>query len=125
MTLYKKDGRKYIAVKETEVFDGIPHGYWFVNVYKGGRQAQPVPDFDKAKFLSRISNLREELCTSLVKASECRPRSQPITEEQKKAWEDFTKAMGGEPWGMLEYPSIRDIVEEAILKLQVKLYIEE
>jgi hypothetical protein len=52
----------------------------------------------------------EAISKELVKASEMRPHQKPITEKQKKAWENLAKAFGADRY-YVEIPSARELAE--------------
>jgi hypothetical protein len=49
----------------------------------------------------------------IMDASNLRPKSSPITPEQKLAWENLVKAFGPEAKA-LEWPSAREVAESAV-----------
>jgi hypothetical protein len=54
-----------------------------------------------------------------VKASEMRPHNKPITEKQKKAWENLSKTFGDDRY-YIEIPSAREIAEEGVKAMMVE-----
>jgi hypothetical protein len=59
----------------------------------------------------------DAISQAVVKASEMRPRRAPITEKQKKAWENLAKAFGDEVY-YVELPSAREIAEQGVKAMQ-------
>jgi 3-methyladenine DNA glycosylase/8-oxoguanine DNA glycosylase len=53
----------------------------------------------------------------MVRASEMRPHKQPITKEQREAWDNLAKAFGDERY-YVEIPSAREIAEAGVKALQ-------
>jgi hypothetical protein len=52
-------------------------------------------------------------------ASEMRPHKKPITEKQRKAWDNMAKAFGDERY-YIEIPSARQIAEEGVKSMIVE-----
>jgi hypothetical protein len=61
----------------------------------------------------------DAISKAVVKASEMRPQKTPITEKQRKAWENLSKAFGNERY-YIEIPSAREIAEEAVKAMMVE-----
>jgi hypothetical protein len=52
-----------------------------------------------------------------MRASDMRPKSAPLTEGQRKAWDNLIKEFGPEA-RTLEWPSAREACEEAVKAMQ-------
>jgi hypothetical protein len=61
--------------------------------------------------------MEDAMSKAVVKASEMRPHSTPITEKQKKAWENLAKAFDNDRY-YIELPSAREIAEAGVKALQ-------
>jgi predicted phage gp36 major capsid-like protein len=59
----------------------------------------------------------DAICKAISKASEMRPQKTPITEDQRKAWENLAKEMGDELC-TLNGLSVRDCAEAGIKAMQ-------
>jgi hypothetical protein len=59
----------------------------------------------------------DTISQAVVKASEMRPHNKPITEKQKKAWENLAKAFGDERY-YIAIPSAREIAEAGVRAMQ-------
>jgi hypothetical protein len=55
----------------------------------------------------------------LMRASDLRPKTAPLTEVQRQAWDNLVKEMGEEARA-LEWPSAREACEEAVKAMQVE-----
>jgi hypothetical protein len=116
---YKKEGRKYVPVYEydQELLDAFPKGTHLVDVYPGGssRRFNINPAYAPMIAAGRVAE--DAISKAVVKASEMRPRKAPITEKQKKAWENLAKAFGDEVY-YVELPSAREIAEAGTKAMQ-------
>jgi hypothetical protein len=73
------------------------------------------PNYAALIAASRVAE--DAMSKAVVKASEMRPHNKPITEKQKKAWENLAKAFGNDRY-YVEIPSAREIAEAGIKALQ-------
>jgi hypothetical protein len=55
----------------------------------------------------------------LMQASDLRPKRAPLTSGQRKAWDNLVKEMGEEA-RFLEWPSAREVCEEAVKAMQAE-----
>lgn len=112
---YKKIGRKYVPVYEydQELLDAFPKGDHLVSVYPGGssRRFNINPAYAPMIAAGRVAE--DAISKALMKASDLRPKTAPITQEQKDAWEHLVKVFGPEA-RYLEWPSAREACEEAV-----------
>ena len=115
---YEKVGRRYKPVSEydNEFIDSFPKGNHLVMCYPGGssRRFNINPAYAPMIAAGRVAE--DAISSAVVKASEMRPRRAPITEKQKKAWENLAKAFGEEVY-YIELPSAREIAEEGVKAL--------
>jgi hypothetical protein len=118
-TFYEKVGRKYIPVKEydSDLVDSFPEGNHLVMCYPGGksRRFNIKPNYAAMIAAGRIAE--DTISKALMKASDLRPSKAAITEEQKQAWENLSKAFGQE-MHMLQWPSAREAAEETVKVMQ-------
>ena len=116
---YEKRGRRYYPVAEYDsaYMDSFPKGNHLVMCYPGGssRRFNIQPDYASLIAASRVAE--DAISKAIVKASEMRPHNRPITEKQKKAWENLAKAFGDDRY-YIEIPSAREIAEAGIKALQ-------
>jgi hypothetical protein len=61
----------------------------------------------------------DAICKEISKASELRPKSTPITPEQKKAWEQLAKSFGDELC-TLHGLSVHDCAEAGVKAMQAE-----
>jgi hypothetical protein len=99
--------------------DSFPKGNHLVMCYPGGssRRFNIQPDYASLIAASRVAE--DAISSAIVKASEMRPHNTPITEKQKKAWENLAKAFGSDRY-YIEIPSAREIAEEGVKAMQAE-----
>lgn len=118
---YEKKGRRYVPVAEydNELLDSFPKGDHLVSVYPGGssRRFRINPAYAPMIAAGRVAE--DAICTAMHKESEARPKEHPITDRQRKAWEEMKCAFGDEFFS-LQYPSIRDLSEAGVRAMQVE-----
>jgi hypothetical protein len=118
---YEKVGRRYVPVAEYDstYMDSLPKGSHLVMCYPGGssRRFNIEPNYAAMIAAGRVAE--DAISRAVVKASEMRPQRSPITEKQRKAWDNLAKAFGSERY-YIEIPSAREIAEAG-----VKAMIEE
>ena len=61
----------------------------------------------------------DKISEAIRKASDLRPKRAPITAGQQQAWENLVREFG-EDARMLEWPSAREVAEEAVKAMQVE-----
>ena len=112
---YEKVGRRYkpVAEYDSAYMDSFPKGNHLVMCYPGGTSRRFNIDPDYAGLMAASRVVEDALSSAIVKSSEMRPHRKPITEKQKKAWENLAKAFGDERY-YVEIPSAREIAEEGV-----------
>ena len=116
---YEKVGRRYVPVAEYDstYMDSFPKGSHLVMCYPGGSSRRFNIDPNYAAMIAAGRVAEDAISQAVVKASEMRPRRAPITEKQKKAWENLAKAFGDEVY-YIELPSAREIAELGVKAMQ-------
>lgn len=118
---YKKEGRKYVPVYEYDqtLLDAFPKGTHLVDVYPGGssRRFNINPAYAPMIAAGRIAE--DTISRALMRASDLRPKTAPLTPRQRKAWDNLVKEMGDEA-RCLEWPSAREACEEAVKAMSVE-----
>jgi hypothetical protein len=112
---YEKRGRRYYPVAEYDstLLDSFPKGNHLVMCYPGGtsRRFNIEPNYAALIAAGRVAE--DSISKAVVKASEMRPHKTPITEKQRKAWDNLAKAFGDERY-YIEIPSAREIAEAGV-----------
>ena len=116
---YEKIGRRYVPVAEYDsvYLDSFPKGSHLVMCYPGGQSRRFNIDPNYAAMIAAGRVAEDAMSQAVVKASEMRPRRTPITEKQKKAWENLARAFGDEVY-YIEIPSAREIAEAGLKAMQ-------
>jgi hypothetical protein len=112
---YKKEGRKYVPVYEYDqtLMDAFPKGSHLVICYPGGQSTRYNVDPAYAPMIAAGRVAEDAISKALMRASDMRPKNQPLTEEQRAAWEHLVRVMGDSA-RMLEWPSAREACDEAV-----------
>jgi hypothetical protein len=112
---YIKEGRKYVPVAEydDELMDSFSKGTHLVMVYPGGTSRRFNIDPNHAAMIAAGRVAEDSISRAIYKASELRPQRSPITDGQKKAWQNLAKEFG-EELCTLQGTSARDIAEAGV-----------
>ena len=118
---YIKKGRRYVphSTYSSEFCDSFPKGTHLVDVYPGGssRRFNINPAYAPMIAAGRVAE--DAISKILMRASDLRPKTAPLTEVQRQAWDNLVKEMGEEARA-LEWPSAREACEEAVKAMQVE-----
>jgi hypothetical protein len=119
---YEKRGRRYYPVAEydSDLFNAMPKGNHLVLCYPGGHSIRYNIDPNYAALIAAGRVAETAISDAIRDASEIQPKSKPITEGQKAAWENLIKEFG-EDSRMLQWPATRDIAETAVRAMQVEV----
>ena len=118
---YEKKGRRYVPVAEydSDHLDSFPKGNHLVMCYPGGTSRRYNIDPNYAAMIAAGRVAEDAISKAVQQASEMRPHNKPITEKQKKAWENLAKAFGNERY-YIEIPSAREISEAGVKAMQIE-----
>jgi hypothetical protein len=118
---YEKVGRRYVPVAEynNEMLDSFPKGTHIVMCYPGGSSRRFNIDPALGPMIAAGRFAEDDISKAIVAASEMRPHKSPITEKQRKAWENLAKAFGDERY-YIEIPSAREIAEAGVKAMQLE-----
>ncbi len=118
---YEKVGRRYVPVSEydSEFLDAFPKGNHLVMCYPGGVSRRFRIDPALAPMIAAGRYAEDAICRAIAKAAELRPQKEPITPEQKSAWEALAKAFGDDI-STLRGLSIRDCAEAGLEAMQAE-----
>jgi len=116
---YEKVGSRYKPVYEYDqvLMDAFPKGAHLVLCYPGGQSRRYNVNPAYAPMIAAGRVAEDTISKALMRASDMRPKSAPITEEQRAAWENLVKAFGPDA-KCLEWPSAREACEEAVKAMQ-------
>ncbi len=118
-TFYEKVGRRYLPVREYDqtLMDAFPKGAHLVICYPGGQSTRYNVDPNYAAMIAAGRVAEDAISKALMRASDLRPKSAPLTDEQRAAWSRLVEVMGPEA-KCLEWPSAREACEEAVRAMQ-------
>jgi hypothetical protein len=118
---YEKVGRRYkpVAEYDSAYMDSFPKGNHLVMCYPGGSSRRFNIEAAYAPMIAAGRVAEDTISQAVVKASEMRPHNKPITEKQKKAWENMAKAFGSERY-YIEIPSAREIAEAGVKAMSIE-----
>ena len=118
---YEKVGRRYVPVAEydNDLLDSFPKGNHLVMCYPGGSSRRFNIDPNYAAMIAAGRVAEDAISKAVQQASEMRPHNTPITEKQRKAWENLAKAFGSDRY-YIEMPSAREIAEEGVKAMQAE-----
>lgn len=112
---YVKKGRRYVphSTYSSEFCDSFPKGTHLVMSYPGGsmRRFNIEPKYAPMIAAGRVAE--EAISKALMKASDLRTKTRPITQEQREAWDRLVEVFGDEA-RCLEWPSAREACEAAV-----------
>ena len=112
---YEKVGRRYrpVAEYDNEYLDSFPKGNHLVMCYPGGSSRRFNIEPALAPMIAAGRFAEDAISSAIVRASEMRPHRKPITEKQRKAWENLAKEFDNDRY-YIELPSAREIAEAGI-----------
>jgi hypothetical protein len=118
---YEKVGRRYRPVYEydQELMTAFPKGSHLVICYPGGQSTRYNIDPNYAAMIAAGRVAEDAVCEAIYKESEARPKERPITERQRRAWEEMKAAFGDEMFS-LHFASTRDLAETAVRAMQAE-----
>lgn len=118
---YEKKGRKYVPVAEydSDYLDSFPRGNHLVMCYPGGSSRRFHIDPNYAALIAAGRVAEDAISKHIMEVSALRvpDRERPLADEQRTAWENFSKAMGKEVYA-LEYCSYREAAEAGVKAMQ-------
>jgi hypothetical protein len=116
---YEKVGRKYVPVSEydSDLLDAMPKGTHIIMSYPGGKSTRYNIDPNYAAMIAAGRVAEDAISRAIHKASELSPQRTPLTEGQRKAWENLAKEFG-QDLCTLQGASTRDIAEAGVKAMQ-------
>lgn len=116
---YVKEGRRYkpVAEYDSDLMDSYHKGTHLVMCYPGGTSRRFNIDPNYAAMIAAGRVAEDTISKALMRASDLRPKSAPLTDGQRAAWENLVKEFGPDARA-LEWPSAREACEEAVKAMQ-------
>lgn len=114
-TYYRKVGRRYVPVSyyDSNIIDSLGEGTHLVVKTPGSSMIKHRIDPAFAPMIAAGIYARDKVCDAIFTASKVRPKSELITEEQRRAWRQLEKACADEFY-YISYPSASDINDAAV-----------
>lgn len=125
MTLYRKEGRKYIPIRDTDALEGLSNGSWLITVKDGSTSIRQSikPNFaDVQAACQESSRLLIDKLLELNNEKDLRSPKR-LTEEQAKVWNKLQKLLAKETV-VVQSLSVQDVVNEFLRFVEAKV-IEE
>jgi len=121
VTYYEKRGKRYYPVLEKDIWGGDvwSEGCHLVICKPGIRSTRYNIEPDDAAFIAAQTIAAEQIAKLIVEASAAHPEKNPITQEQKDAWEKLKTSFGGGPY-FLRYESAAFIARKFLEDLRNK-----
>jgi len=118
-TFYIKKGRRYVPVSDydSDLCDSYSYGAHLLLVKPGMKSRKSIVDPAFAPMIAAGMFARDEMTKAVREASECQPGTKPITEEQRRAWEQLKKAFGDDRYH-LWWPSAAEVVDAGVKSMQ-------
>ena len=118
---YKRVGRRYVPVAEydSELINSFTKGTHLVMTYPGGSSTRYNIDPAYAPMIAAGRVAEDKISEAIRKASDLRPKRAPITPGQQQAWGNLVREFG-EDARMLEWPSAREVADEAVKAMQAE-----
>lgn len=120
MTYYKKVGRKYIPVKESEDWCGWPEGDYLVSIRPSHTSIQQCLQPEFANVEAALTLAAEAMTKAMGKQLMGRPGFRLVSHEEQCAWEALKKARGRDV--TLHIPSPYDIVQAGVDVLRDEIH---
>ena len=116
---YVKQGRRYVphSTYSSEFCDAFPKGTHMVQSYPGGTLRRYNIDPAYAPMIAAGRVAEDAISRKIMEASDMRPKSAPMTQEQIDAWNHLVKVFGPEA-RTLEWPSAREVAEAGLKALE-------
>jgi len=115
MTLYKKVGRRYEPVHDSEAYNGLGNGCWLVKVENGCTSIKHAkePAMAALEFATLIAS--NKIAKYLSEASQARPSITKYTEKQKQAFKVMKEILGEEDrFFYWQYDSLHGMAEKIV-----------
>lgn len=115
----------YIPVSEydSNLMDALPDGAHLIMSYPGGKSRRYNIDPAYAPMIAAGRIAEDAVSRAVMQASELRRsyklRQNPLTPEQKAAWEHLVEVFGDEAKA-LEWPSAREVADEGVKAMVVE-----
>lgn len=117
--VYRKHGKRYVAVDDPYACTGLTPGWWLVKVTEGCTSMRMTLRPDRAEIDAAFKDAVDVVQKIIADALMARPSKTKLTEEQAADWNALV-AKHGDCFRMLEYKSIKEIAEQVVEKVTEK-----
>ena len=120
-TLYRKVGRRYEPVHDSEAYNGLSNGCWIVKVENGCTSIRKAvePNFAAIQFATMM--MSNKICKYLGDVSSARPTTMPYTKKQKEIFKLMQSLPDEDRLLYWQYDSLQGMADN-ILKLILEDY---
>lgn len=115
-TLYKKVGRRYEPVSDSEAYNGLSNGCWLVSIDKGCTTIRQAVEPNMAALQFATLMMSNKISKYLMEASMAVPKCREYTKNQKKIMKQLQELPEKDKLMYWEYDSIQGMADN-ILKL--------
>lgn len=115
-TLYKKVGRRYEPVSDSEAYNGLSNGCWLVSIDKGCTTIRQAVEPNMAALQFATLMMSNKISKYLMEASVAVPKCREYTKNQKKIMKQLQELPEKDKLMYWEYDSIQGMADN-ILKL--------
>lgn len=119
-TLYKKVGRRYIPVSDTEAYEGLPNGCWLIKVDNGSVQTRKCIEPANAALEFAALLKTQKIVDYLHQVSQARPTTIPLTKKQIKLFKEIQKLPPKDQLLHWQYDSLQGMAEKILEKILEK-----
>ena len=118
---YEKVGQDYVPVTEydSDFLDSFRQGSHLIMVEPGGVSRKYNIDPEFAPLIAAARFAKEAMHQAMLKTSELKPATQPITPAAQRAWKKLAKELGDDIC-TLNGASVHDIVEAGLWALETE-----
>jgi hypothetical protein len=115
VVFYVRRGRRYVPVREydQQFQDAMPYGAHLTVVRPGNQSTRYSIDPALAPMIAAGTYAEDAVCRALHRAGEVRPKIQPITDEQRQAWDRIKQIMDDDAF-YLQYASVADVARAGV-----------
>lgn len=132
-TLFKKRGRRYYPVRDTDAYQGLGLGSWVVTVMRpdGGARLTTIRQLVNpahAEVIAAIAHAREAMEHAMHEANSVnRPAVRPMSPKQKRAWAAYQAVMAEDKDVPMAFEgvSMHDVVAAGVTALEKAMGVEK
>lgn len=115
--IYRKVGRRYVPVGNTELVHYYANGFYLVHVNGGVTKRWPTVEPDNAPVLAAMKLAEQDLCDLIRSESEARPRARDLTAKEKQAVAAMQKILGADGFPSMVIESASEIARNVVRKV--------